>query len=200
MKKTILALTGVGLLAGTAALAQPGGETTGPMTRADVTQKSADMFQKMDLNSDGVLDLSDQELRRQQRIAKIDTDGNNAISKAEREAAREARQAKRAEWREERGIEGERRGFGKRKMRRGGMRDHHGRGMGGGGMAMRADADGDGRVSLQEFQTQALARFDKADANSDGTVTAEERKAAREAHRAAKRERFEQRRAARAAQ
>ena len=190
MKTPILALAGISLLAGTAALAQPGDRNPGPMTRAEVSQKAAERFQKMDLNSDGVLDLADRELRREQRIARLDTDGNNAISKAEREAAREARQERRAQRMAERGQSadaGERRGRGK----------HH-RGMR--GMMAKADTNGDGRLTLQEFQTHALARFDRADADSDGTVTQAERKAAHEAMRAQMAERREARRAERAGQ
>lgn len=193
MKTFVIALTGASLLAGTAALAQPGDRNSEPVTRAEMSENTAERFQRMDLNSDGVLDLADRELRRERGIARIDTDGNNAISKAEREAAREARQERRAQWREERGIEqGERRGKRMRSMRRGG---HHGM-----RMMARADSNGDGRVTQAEFEAQALARFDRADANSDGTVTVEERKAAREAMRAERRERMEQRRAERAGQ
>ena len=133
MKTPILALAGISLLAGTAALAQPGDRNPGPMTRAEVSQKAAERFQKMDLNSDGVLDLADRELRREQRIARLDTDGNNAISKAEREAAREARQERRAQRMAERGQSadaGERRGRGKHHR---GMRGWH-RGGGGWGI------------------------------------------------------------------
>ena len=67
MKTPILALAGISLLAGTAALAQPGDRNPGPMTRAEVSQKTAERFQRMDMNSDGVLDLADRELRREQR-------------------------------------------------------------------------------------------------------------------------------------
>ena len=196
MKTPILALAGISLLAGTAALAQPGDRNPGPMTRAEVSQKAAERFQKMDLNSDGVLDLADRELRREQRIARLDTDGNNAISKAEREAAREARQERRAQRMAERGQSadaGERRGRGKHHR---GMRGWHR----GGGMMAKADTNGDGRLTLQEFQAHALARFDRADADSDGTVTQAERKAAREAMRAQMAERREARRAERAGQ
>ena len=196
MKKTVLAIAGIGLLAGTAALAQPGERASIPMTRADVAQKSAERFQKMDLNGDGVLDLADQELRREQRIARLDTDGNGAISKAERDAAREARKERRAERMAERGVEGERR-EGKRKMR-GGKRGHFRGGMMGGGKMARADANGDGRLTLQEMQAHALERFDRIDTDKNGTVTAEERKAAHDARREKMRERMEQRRAARA--
>ena len=196
MKKTVLAIAGIGLLAGTATLAQPGERASTPMTRADVAQKSAERFQKMDLNGDGVLDLADQELRREQRIARLDTDGNGAISKAERDAAREARKERRAERMAERGVEGERR-EGKRKMR-GGKRGHFRGGMMGGGKMARADANGDGRLTLQEMQAHALERFDRIDTDKNGTVTAEERKAAHDARREKMRERMEQRRAARA--
>tara|TARA_Y100000815_G_C13046157_1_gene388768 strand:+ start:98 stop:328 length:231 start_codon:yes stop_codon:yes gene_type:complete len=70
----------------------------------------------------------------------------------------------------------------------------------GGGMMAKADTNGDGRLTLQEFQAHALARFDRADADSDGTVTQAERKAAREAMRAQMAERREARRAERAGQ
>jgi len=36
------------------------------------------------------------------------------------------------------------------------------------------DANGDGKVTLEEFQAAAGARFDKADANKNGTIDADE--------------------------
>lgn len=48
----------------------------------------------------------------------------------------------------------------------------------------RGDADGDGRISRAEFVQQRTARLTAADANRDGTVTAEEMRAAMQAHRA----------------
>ena len=63
--------------------------------------------------------------------------------------------------------------------KRHGMRGHHGMMMMG-----KADTDGDKAISQAEFQTAALARFDVADANKDGQVTPEERKAQREAWKA----------------
>lgn len=45
-------------------------------------------------------------------------------------------------------------------------------------MFARADTDGDGRISDAEDQAGAEASFRLADANHDGTVTAEERQAA----------------------
>ena len=64
------------------------------------------------------------------------------------------------------------------------MRGHHGKRGGHGMMMARADTDGDKAVSQAEFQAAALARFDAADANKDGQVTAEERAAQREAWKA----------------
>ena len=48
----------------------------------------------------------------------------------------------------------------------------------------RADANSDGRVSQAEFVQQRVQRLTAADTNRDGTVTAEERRAAMQAHRA----------------
>ncbi len=47
----------------------------------------------------------------------------------------------------------------------------------------RIDADKDGKASLAELSTRMLAMFDQADADKDGSVTAEERKVARDAIR-----------------
>ncbi len=53
-----------------------------------------------------------------------------------------------------------------------------------GHMLGQADLNKDGRVSLAEAQQAALAHFDRADANHDGKVTPEERKASFKAMRA----------------
>ena len=49
---------------------------------------------------------------------------------------------------------------------------------------MRADADTDGRLSQAEFVTARVQRLSVADANRDGTVAAEEMRAARQARMA----------------
>ena len=49
---------------------------------------------------------------------------------------------------------------------------------------LRGDADGDHRLSQAEFVDRRLARLTVADADRDGTVTADERRAAAEARRA----------------
>ena len=110
---------------------------------------------------------------------RVDTDKNGSISFAEFEARRDDRR----EAREERRGPG---GDGPRFADRGpGMRGGPGMpgmpGMGGGrGMARMADADNEGTVTQAEFTTAALARFDQADANSDGTISLEERREARQ--------------------
>lgn len=53
-----------------------------------------------------------------------------------------------------------------------------------------ADTDTDGRVSQSEFVAAALQRFDRTDANHDGTLTGEEVRAAMQAQRQARRERM----------
>lgn len=49
---------------------------------------------------------------------------------------------------------------------------------------LRGDADGDHRLSQAEFVDRRMARLTVADADRDGTVTADERRAAAEARRA----------------
>lgn len=95
------------------------------------------------------------EARAQERFARADADGDGFITQEELGARAEAR--------------GEASGGGKRRF-------------GGRGFAA-MDSDGDGRVALAEAQRAALERFDRVDSNRDGTISAEERQAAREAWR-----------------
>jgi Ca2+-binding EF-hand superfamily protein len=192
MKTTTLVLAAAAALAlaGGAAYAQaPANAGQGPargadMTRAQAEQRAAAAFERMDANKDGVLDAADREARKAQRserraerlqarFDKLDTDKNGAISRAEFDAPREGlAQNGRA---------------GKRFGHRG-----HRMGMGGFGGPGMVKAGGDTSLTQAEFTAAALERFDRADANRDGTVTAAER---REAFKALR----EQRRASRAA-
>jgi hypothetical protein len=195
VKKMTLLTLGAALIA-VPALAAPGGprnmgnaDGNGVLTRAEAQASAGQMFAKMDANKDGKLDSADRAARhaamQAKRFAALDANSDGSISKAEWDQHGADRQAKRAEWKGKRAAAGGEAGEGKR-----GMRGHHGKrggrhGMRGDhGMMMKADADGDKAISQAEFQTAALARFDRLDANKDGQVTAEERQAQRAAWKA----------------
>lgn len=184
MKKLLIG--GAALLVSVSAIAQvtPAPATQAPrapfahkvQTRAEVQAKVGEYFARMDTNRDGF------------------------VTKAEADAASEAFHAKWAERRDERGdrsfekldtnkdgaiSRGEwdaRQAQREQRMADRGDRGpkkagfHHG-GMGGfgGHMFEMADANHDGRVSLQEAQAAALQHFDMVDANHDGQITPEER-------------------------
>lgn len=156
----------------------------GTLTRAEAEAHATQAFARMDTNKDGKLDAADRTAKRAEMQARmferIDADKDGNISRAEWDQHGADRAAKRAERGEKRAAAGE-----DGKGRRHAMRGHHGKHGGHHAMMMaRADTDGDKAISQAEFQTAALARFDAADANRDGQVTAEERQAAREAKRA----------------
>ena len=181
-KKISLLTLGAALIAVPVLAAPGGGDRNATQTRAEAQTKAAEMFAKLDANKDGKLDAADRAAKRAERqakmFAKLDADGNGSISKAEWDQHGADRAAKRGE---KRAAAGE-----ARQGKRHGMRGHHGKRGGRHGMMMmgKADTDGDKAISQAEFQTAALARFDMADANKDGQVTPEERKAQREAWKA----------------
>ncbi|MFC4593000.1 EF-hand domain-containing protein [Sphingobium tyrosinilyticum] len=181
-----------GLAASHLALAQPGdrgphdrnggliamadANKDGKVSKAELTTALDARFAKMDANRDGKLTKEDREIRRQarldERFAALDSDRNGQISKAEFAAGHQGR----PDGDGPRGRDGHR--FG-----RGG--DH---GFGGGMMfrgrgGARGEAMQDGVVTRAEFLARPLAMFDKADANKDGFVAADEMKAARDAMR-----------------
>lgn len=178
-KKISLFALGAALIA-VPVIAAPGGakaDGDGTLTRTEAQAHATQMFAKMDFNKDGKVDAADRTAKRAEmqakKFASLDADGNGSISQAEWTN----QGAKRAERAEKRAAAGEM-SEGKRHAMRGpGKRGGH-RGMHG-GMMGKADTNGDKAVSQAEFQTAALARFDAADANKDGRVTAEERKAQR---------------------
>lgn len=143
----------------------------GKLTKAEVTAAAEQMFAKLDANGDGKITKEERDAMRQkrfdERFAKLDTDGNGQVSKAEFQAQRDARQQKIAEWRAAKGASGD---------AHMGMR-HRGGKMGGGMRGV--DGDKDGTITKAEFLARPLAMFDRADANKDGIVTADEMKAAR---------------------
>jgi len=162
------------LVAGTAALAQPTPEPR-VMTRADAETHAAAAFARLDVNQDGNLTAADRADALRPHFDAADTDGNGQLSFAEAGAMNEMRREKRHEQRAERSEE-----------RRENRAEHRPRGMAmgrmgrqmGGQMLESADADGNGEISQAEFTSVALSRFDRADTDSDGTISRDERRGA----------------------
>lgn len=170
-KVTISFLVGaVALTASGAALAQTR-QAAPDTTRAAVEQRAIEAFSKLDVNGDGKIDTADREARQKARFERIDADNNGAISFAEFTATRSRPDVERA-------------GRGERDGQRMGMRGGYHMGLRG-----NVDANQDGAVTQAEFTAAALARFDAADADNDGTVTATERKSQRAAMREQRRQR-----------
>jgi len=190
-----VALIGAGGVAYAQADAGPARE---PLTRAQVEQRSAEAFGRMDANKDGVLNQADREARRdaheQQRFTRLDANHDGQLNEADREARRKETfdrvdadhnggisYEEFAALRDQRGeLSGERRGPETARFERrrpGGADGRRGPdGERGPDRMMRgADADHDGAITQAEFADAALARFDRVDANKDGTISADER-------------------------
>jgi Ca2+-binding EF-hand superfamily protein len=184
MRKLILTFTlsaaALALGAGSVAYAVqgkngPDADGNGVVTKAEATTHAAARFAKMDVNQDGVINAADREAKRAEKFAEMDTDGSGEISQSEMTAAHEARMEKRGERGERAGKRG---GHGMKGGKRGGM-----------DRMMQADTNGDQAISRAEFDAAAQARFTKADTDNDGGITETERKAARDGHRAERKER-----------
>ena len=193
MKKIILGSSlGALLLAGGIAVAAPGGPRGGDrdksVTRTELVQQVDARFARMDVDKDGKLTPADRaaahKARADARFAGLDADKNGQVSRAEFDAAGEKRMGRRGG---PEGGPGEGRGHGKMGPggKHHGMHGDKGNRHGPGGMMAGIDANKDSTITLEESRTAALARFDKQDANRDGTVTPAERKASHEAMRAA---------------
>jgi Ca2+-binding EF-hand superfamily protein len=186
MKKLLFAGAGLLALAAVPALGQPGGEGrfAQPLTRAAVQAQVQARFARADANRDGFVTRDEVRARaeagraerqagrgerRARMFDRLDANHDGSISRTEFEA----RPAFRGNAR------GERRGMrGQRFAHRGGAMARFG-----GRVFETMDADHDGRVALAEANRAALERFDRVDANRDGTISPEERQAAREAFR-----------------
>lgn len=193
----ILAGTALVVVAGAALAAQPS-QTSQPqrpdrnadITRQQVIERVDARFARLDINRDGRATVEEgrqaavqaRQERADRAFERLDLDHDGSVTRAEFDQARAQMREHRGERRAERG---ERRG-----MR--GMHRRGGRGMRGEG-AQRL-FDDQGFVTLEQMRERALARFDRSDANHDGTLTMAERQQAREQMRQRFRERREQRR------
>jgi hypothetical protein len=186
----ILATSALGLYAAMPAFAAPGWDRNATMTWAEVKTKSDAMWTKLDVNNDGVLSPADRDAKHSQKFDEIDAGHDGQISREEWTAHHRAMM--------ERGhgpmggpppMEGTEQdspmghhGKGHRGMGHGGM-GHGGMGIMAHQMMMAADTNKDGQLTHAEFDAGAKARFDKADANHDGKISPEERRAAMTAMR-----------------
>lgn len=182
----LMILSGVALLglAGPAVAQTPGQgrQPLADVTRADLIQRTDAAFARLDANHDGRFTREEAQAmgqqRRAQRVAqvfdRIDADDNGQISREEFAQGRQGRR--------DPGMRGPGRPG---PMADGGPgRWRHGRGgHGGPSMGMRMGARGmfgdAGFITGEQFRNVALARFDRADANRDGTLTVAERRARR---------------------
>ena len=160
------------------------------MVRGDVQAKVRTHFAQLDANKDGAITTAEiaamkthhqgmGDMKRHDgpmrdpaaAFDRIDANKDGSISRDEFAKGREMRIEKRIVMREG-GAPG---AMGKHHMGGGKM----GGGMAGGHMIAMADTDKDGRITLAEAEAMALKHFDQMDANRDGRVTPEERRAAR---------------------
>lgn len=162
-----------------------------PVTQADFVQRRVERLRAADANHDGTVTAEEmraagQAKRAERRAAlfeRLDANKDGSISRAEFEAPRaDGQRAARGE-RGQRGPRAEHAGRG----HRGGM--HRG--------AERMGRGGEGRfpIVIAEAERKATEAFTRLDANRDGTVTLEERRAGMQARRAELRQKRIERRA-----
>lgn len=184
MKKFAIVAGAAAIATAGVALAQPAAgpraDRNADMTRQQVIERVDQRFARLDLDNDGRVTAEEARQAAQQRHAqmagrmfeRLDADNDGSISRAEFDQGHSRMQAHRGDRRGMRGMRGPRGGPG-------GMR------------AMRMFGD-QGFVTRDQMRERALSRFDRLDANSDGTVTAAERRQAREQRRERIRERRSQ--------
>lgn len=195
---TLTAATGIAVAAqapapaGSTAQRPARAERGQPMTRAALEAGIKARFDKVDANKDGVITRAEfdaqrtamqsqrqaqAKARRDRLFASLDTNKDGQISRAEFDAPRE----RRAQASQARGDAP--RAQAQRFAHRPGMQGPRGQRMAGTWFD-RLDADKDGRVSLADMLAKPLERFDAVDTDRNGTISPEERKAARDKMRA----------------
>lgn len=162
------------------ALAQMAHRMDHDMTRAEVQARVHEHFARADANHDGAVTREEIGAGVEARMAehrgtafdRLDADHDGKLSREEFMARRERIVERRTTVMREDG-DGPHGGHRTVMMR-------HGGGMGGMMLAM-ADTDKDGRVTEKEALAATLGHFDRADANHDNTLSADERHAAHQA-------------------
>jgi len=168
------------------------------MTRAEVVAMVRDHFGRIDADRNGAITTAELEQMRSAKpgaagmhrfehrldgpgrdpnaaFDRLDTNKDGSVSRDEFTKAREERIERRVE-RIEKVKEGTPKD-GKEVHRF--VRRNHGGGGFGGRMIVMADSNSDGQITLAEAETMALQHFDQMDANKDGQVTRDERRAKR---------------------
>ncbi|MNK55313.1 EF hand [compost metagenome] len=176
----ILTVFGGVAVAQTAAPQRPARAMAQPVSQADFVQRRVERLRAADADRDGTVTAEEmraagQAKRAERRAAmfeRLDANKDGAISRAEFEAPR---------------ADGQRAGRG----HRGGMQ----RGV------QRMGRNGEGRfpIVIAEAEQKATEAFTRLDANRDGTLTGEERRAGMQARRAEMREKRQERREQRVA-
>lgn len=182
-----------------------------PISKAEMLARADARFDRLDTNKDGQLSAEERKAgaeaaraamaekkggelqdfmpgaRRggggmgERMLARVDTNGDGLISKAENRAMVEARFARMDADKDGMAEAGEaRKGWGKRGEGRGGKAKGMRGGRGGGAGMMMADTNKDGAISKAEFDAMSAQRFAKLDTNSDGKIDATEMQAQRE--------------------
>lgn len=185
MRSSLLTLAAAAMLAGPTiaqpAAAQPAppppgmGPGADPMGNGTVTRAQAEatartLFERMDANRDGKLDAADRAARMAGMFDRIDTNHDGTISREEFATAHSRMAPPGAP-----GMEpgrGHMRGRMGRDRSHGGM-DHAGMDNAGPGVPGAEPAP----ITRDAFVAEGLKRFDAADANHDGKLTREERRA-----------------------
>lgn len=200
MKKTLGGIAAIAILTvfGCAAVAQttaasqrPARAMAQPVSQADFVQRRVERLRTADADRNGTVTAEEmraagQAKRAERRTAmfdRLDANKDGAISRAEFEAPR---------------ADGQRAGRGERSQR-GPRAEHAGRQHGGMHRgAQRIGRGGEGRfpIVIAEAEQRATEAFTRLDANRDGSLTGEERRAGMQARRAEMREKRQERRQA----
>ncbi len=165
MRKTVLTL----MLAASAITSAASAQTAPAPAPGPATPRPP---MRQDANRDGVITRTEAIAQADARFAQMDTDHDGRISAGEMRAYREAMHDRMVASGRDVPVPPP-----------GGAKHD--------GMGRRMDPNGDGSVTREEFEARALKRFDRMDANHDGTVDATERANAAEMRHVDRRERRE---------